>query len=145
MSCSRTILRTLLGFIIAPIALGLVIAVFSGLASGSPSFGFVIISALLGYPIAIVVGVPMYLFLRWRGWNGCWTYIAAGALQGGILYFLLILDPRYEGLERRISIALQFAPLLMLFIPCSMMATLCFWLIVRPDRSNKPTEPVPAL
>jgi hypothetical protein len=40
---------------------------------------------MLGYPIAVVFGVPLYVFFRSRGWNGLLVYIAAGALLGLII------------------------------------------------------------
>jgi hypothetical protein len=42
------------------------------------------------YPIAIVFGVPLYIFLRLRDSNALLTYIAAGAVLGIILYVFYI-------------------------------------------------------
>jgi hypothetical protein len=56
-------LRTSVGFLVAPISPGLLIgipAVFFGKAS--EGLWIIKFSGLLGYPIAIILGIPLYLF-----------------------------------------------------------------------------------
>jgi hypothetical protein len=149
----RTILRTIFGFIIAPISPGLALACLiiavevvklshipaSDATVWREAISLVELSAMLGYPVATILGVPGYFLLRWRGWNGLPAYLAAGALQGLICvlvwsYFLL--DGRY------IIDWLSFTGwyLLPAGMICGMVAALCFWLIVRPDRNVKRAE-----
>lgn len=97
------------------------------------------LSAVLGYPVAVVFGAPLYIFFRSRGWNGLLFYIAAGALLGLVIYVLLA---EYSsnglwGLATKFSnTALVQFPLVMI---CGAVAALFFWLIARPDRSGLAT------
>jgi hypothetical protein len=97
------------------------------------------LAAVLGYPVAFVFGVPLYVFLRWRGWNGLPVYVTAGALLGLAVYGLYVLLPAYSsnglwGMTTKFSYtALVHIPLVMV---CGIVAALCFWLIARPDRGG---------
>jgi hypothetical protein len=133
-------LRTVLGFLVAPISPGLMIVVLGAVfAFGKSSEGIWIIklSAMLGYPIAVVLGVPLYFFFRSRGWNGLLVYTMAGALLGVLIYLITIPLGGYSsnglpGLSERFSnTALVYIPLGMI---CGAVAALSFWLIARPDR-----------
>lgn len=139
--------RTIVGFLVAPIAPGLLAAILAApFRAGTGVFGLrelaeaawiIKLSAALGYPIAIVLGVPLYVFFRSRGWNGLLIYIAAGALLGLIVYLIYVLLAEYSsnglwGLAEKLSnTALVYIPLGMI---CGAVAALCFWLIARPDR-----------
>jgi hypothetical protein len=97
------------------------------------------LSAMLGYPVAVVSGAPLYIFFRSRGWNGLPVYIAAGALLGLVIYVIYVLLAEYSsnglwGLATKFSnTTLVQIPLVMI---CGAVAALFFWLIVRPDRSG---------
>ena len=75
--------RTLAGFIVAPISPALLLEIgsvfFGKFGEGLWGIGF---AALVGYPVAIVLEIPIYFFLRWRGWVGFWVYVAAGFSSG---------------------------------------------------------------
>ena len=140
-------LRTIVGFLVAPIAPGLLAVILAApFRAGTGVFGLrelaeaawiIKLSAALGYPIAIVLGAPLYVFFRSRGWNGLLTYVAAGALLGLIIYATYVLLPEYSsnglsGLAEKLSnTARVYLPLGMI---CGAVAALSFWLIVRPDR-----------
>src|SRR5580700_8297410 len=83
--------RTLLGFLIAPISPGLLLAVgtlFTGkIGEGVWGIGF---AALLGYPAALILGVPIYFFFNRRGWVSIWPYIAVGLFLGAAMYLVFI-------------------------------------------------------
>ena len=103
------------------------------------------LAGILGYPIAIVFGVPLYFFFRSRGWNGLLVYIAAGALLGLIIYLIYIPLGGYSsnglaGLSERFSnTAKVYIPLGMI---CGALTALSFWLIARPDHTGVVTEQV---
>jgi uncharacterized membrane protein YcfT len=90
--------RTVLAFLIAPITPGLLAAILAapfhvgatgfGLRELSKAAWIIRLSAMLGYPVAVVFGLPLYVFLRARGWNGLVVYIAAGALLGLVIYVI---------------------------------------------------------
>src|SRR5690242_19709560 len=96
-------LRTVLGFLIAPITPGLLAVMLAapfrvgasgfGLREMSEAVWMVGLSAVLGYPVAVVVGVPLYVFFKSRGWNGLLVYVAAGAFLGLVIYVMHVLLP----------------------------------------------------
>ncbi len=94
---------------------------------------------MLGYPIAVVFGGPLYVFFRSRGWNGLVVYVTAGALLGLLIYLIYVLLAEYSsnglwGLAAKFSNAAQVQiPLVMI---CGAVAALFFWLIARPDRTG---------
>jgi len=144
-------LRTALGFLVAPISPGLLIVIFAapftfgkfGESVWHIKFGegvwLIMLSGMLGYPIATILGVPLYIFFRWRGWNGLVIYISAGALLGLTIYLIYIPLEAYSSnglsglFERLSSTATVYIPLGMV---CGAVATLAFWLIARPDRTS---------
>ena len=46
--------------------------------------------AMVSSAHAIVIGVPVYLFLRWRGWANAFTSVIGGALVGAVPVALLL-------------------------------------------------------
>lgn len=139
-------LRTILGFLVAPVSPGLLIVILAavfGFGKSDEGIWIIKLSGMLGYPIAIVLGVPLYIFFRSRSWNGLLIYITAGALLGVIIYLIYIPLGGYSsnglsGLFERFSHTAQvFIPLGMI---CGAVAALSFWLIARPDRTGLMAE-----
>jgi hypothetical protein len=65
--------RLVLGFLVAPVFPGLLIALLAvifGFGKSDEGIWVIKLSGMLGYPIAIVLGLPLYFFLSSRGWNG---------------------------------------------------------------------------
>jgi hypothetical protein len=143
------LLRTLLGLLLAPILPGLLIVILvapfrPGISGFDPralaeAAWIIKLSGILGYPIAIVLGIPSYIFFRSRGWNSLPIYVTAGALLGLLIYLIYIPLGSYSsnglsGLSERFSnTARVYIPLGMIF---GAIATLFFWLIARPDRTT---------
>ena len=71
----RPMLRTMIGFLIGPLAPGLLLMgiVACTYEDAGAAWFVLFVSAALGYPAAIVVGVPMYVLFRRWGWNGWLT------------------------------------------------------------------------
>ncbi|OPH84430.1 hypothetical protein B2M20_01435 [Nitrobacter vulgaris] len=73
-------LRAVLGFLVAPITPRLLAAILAApfrieaigfdLRELSEAAWIIGLSAVLGYPITVVFGVPLFIFLRSRDWNG---------------------------------------------------------------------------
>jgi hypothetical protein len=142
-------LRTILGFLVAPITPGLFAVILAtpfrvgvsgfGLRELSEAAWIIELSALLGYPVAVIFGAPLYIFFRSRGWNGSLVYIVAGGLLELLIYLIYVLLPEYSsnGLWRLATkfsnTALGQIPLVMM---CGAVAALFFWLIARPDRNG---------
>ena len=102
--------RTVLGFLIAPLSPGLLAVILAapfrvgavgfGLRELSEAAWIIGLSAVLGYPVAVVFGAPLYVFFRSRGWNGLVVYIAAGALLGLVIYVIYVLLAEYSSKRR---------------------------------------------
>lgn len=132
--------RTVLAFLIAPISPGLLIYllwVFSG--SNFPSQGtfFLKFSSIFAYPVAIIVGIPLYLLFAWRGWSNLIAYIICGVLLGSITFSIFISMTNFSahgvsGMAGRLNdliIESLFGGLIFGSLP-----GLVFWLIARPDQ-----------
>ena len=75
--------RTILGFVVAPISPGLVAVILAapfrvgasrfGLRELSEATWIIGLSAALGYPVAVVFGVPLYIFLGRVAGTACWS------------------------------------------------------------------------
>lgn len=142
-------LRTILGFLVAPVSPGLLAVILAApFRAGTSGFGprelaeaawIIGLSAVLGYPIAIVLGVPLYVFFQSRGWRGLLVYIIAGALLGLVIYLIYVLLAEYSS-NGLWELAAKFSNTAQVQIPlvmiCGAMAALFFWLIARPDRSG---------
>ena len=148
MMAKSVLLRTALGFLVAPITPGLLAIVLAapfriwtsgaGLRELSEAIWIVGLSAVLGYPAILVFGVPLYILFRLRGWNGFTTYLATGALLGLLVYAIYALffaNSSTElwgwALKRSYAVLLQ----VLLTVVCGAVAAFFFWLIARPDRS----------
>lgn len=142
-------LRTVLGFLIAPITPGLLAVILAApFRVGATGFGprelseaswIIGLSAMLGYPIAVVFGAPLYVFFRSRGWNGLLVYLVAGALLGLVIYLIYVLLAEYSS-NGLWGLTTKFSNTAMVQIPLVIIsgavAALFFWLIARPDRSG---------
>ena len=142
-------LRTILGFVVAPIFPGLLAVILAapfragttgvGLRELAEAAWIIGLSAVLGYPTALVLGVPLYFFLGSRGWNGLLIYVTAGAFLGLIIYLVYALLTEYSsnGLS---GVADKFSNTAQIYVPlgmvCGAAAALSFWLIARPDRTE---------
>lgn len=143
-----TWIRGGIGFLVAPISPGLLaVAISLIFRAASSSIGarevseaawLIGLSAVLGYPTAIILGVPAYLVLKWRRWNGPLVYVMAGALLGVMVYLVFGLLPHFNSggfgalKERLYFTADTHLPAGVL---CGALAAFVFWLVARPDRS----------
>ena len=137
------LLRPLLGFIVAPIMPGVVIGGVLMLLGGHLNGGgglAVKVAAHFGYPAALIGGVPLYLLLRWRGFNGWLAYLSAGALLGSLLFLKEFVLFNGASFAAALNNIIENAPLLLLAIVCSMFAAWCFWMMAQPDLAAERAE-----
>lgn len=125
--------RSVLAFVIAPIAFGVLLWI-GGSVSGNPSEGLWALksAALFGYPIALLTGVPAYLWMTRKGWVGLLAYLGlaviyAVALSGWLFLRPALMRPEYLNLN---ALALQSGAVLVACI----VTLVTFWLIARPDK-----------
>ncbi len=127
---SHSSLRTIVAFAIGPITPGLVVALASYSIPGEswvPGF-FVFISALLGYPIALLFGLPFFYVMRRYNRNELYCYLLAGPVLGVIAVAIFCI---YAAPSNTWSLKWLVGGGLM-----GSISTLSFWLIARPDRSQ---------
>jgi len=133
--------RLLTGAFLAPLTPGFLLMclslLFGKLGEGLWWFK---LSAVTGYPAAVVLGLPSYLLLRKLGWSNLWAYLLAGLLIG-VLIAAVIFGSVVEN-NFSFSVAPQLGksllPVAGIFVLAAIFGALSssiFWLIVRPNRS----------
>lgn len=142
---NATWFRTALGFVISPISPGLLSVLLVepfhvgefGRREFSEATWVIGLFAVLGYPVAVAFGLPLYVFLRARGWTSLVVYIIAGALLVLLVYVVYVLLPEYFSIGLQ-GVLTKFSNTALVHLPsamiCGAVATLAFWLIARPDR-----------
>jgi len=94
-------------------------------------------SAMVGYPIAIVLGVPTYLVLNRLQRNGLTAYLLASLLFAFVLILLFVLVPMFsqDTLElRQLASGARITQILTLTAIAAFSVTV-FWVIARPDKT----------
>jgi hypothetical protein len=132
-----TIGRVAAGVVVAPVAAGTLVAALNlALTHASATEALLILElvALVGIVATVMVGIPLFLLLRWRGWNGWRSYVLCGALLGAAFFGLAALTTE-EGEHLPLVPALLFA--LPTFVGCTALGSMTFWWIVRPDRMGQ--------
>lgn len=134
--------RVVLGFAIAPLSMGIVFAAFETASGGYLGWWYIRWSVALGYPVALVVGVPLYLFvLEPRRRRSLPVYAACGAGMGLAAYLLPLLMPvLLEGSTKGLLYALNnTGRLAMLAMMFGAISASVFWVIAiwrMPDEST---------
>jgi hypothetical protein len=122
--------RVVLGFLLGPLVPGLLIGILIVIQHGPlQSIGFCIwLAALLGYPIAVVFGVPLFLLMRRLNWIQMYYYALIGPILGvvSVALYCVYSRPTYAWpTDWFVKGAFM-----------GVLATVSFWLIVRPDLSG---------
>lgn len=130
------------GFLVAPVSFGLVMFVMSrSLAEG---FLYLAATAMIGYPLGFLIGVPLFVLFRRIHWNGLTAYLAAGMGFAFLLSAAFVVIPNHYDAGPFTSLIAEVESLLstprlsqiaFISIVC-LSSTALFWLIVRPDREN---------
>jgi hypothetical protein len=126
-------IRVGLALLIAPVTLG-ILAVVTGVLSGKASEGLWVLrlSALLGYPVALFTGFPVYLWMTQKGWVCLPAYLGLAIIYAVVLSGWLFLRPALAMPEYLNLNALAFQSGAVL-VGCT-ITMVTFWLIARPDR-----------
>lgn len=127
-----------MGFIIAPISPGIMVVVaVEGLHSANTgTIWFLGLIAVLGYPIAFVLGVPFYLMLRRYGrvrFAEC--LIGGGALGATDCLIFMLAELSYPDRSPQLleTVGLHFLPMGVL---SGIVAGATFWLVAKPERGR---------
>lgn len=129
--------RTVAGFLVAPMMPALVLAGVVLAAGGdSQTLGYAAFAGYISYPFALFVGLPAFLFMRRKRWDGLRAYALAGLALG--LTFLALFaglagfdgdaaDPAWLNLLSNLAVMLPFV------LACAVVSSVVFWLVARPD------------
>jgi len=108
------------------------------LAAGgdSQTLGYAAFAGYISYPFALLIGLPSYLVMRRRHWDGLRAYLFLGLGLGALFVALFAglagfegdaTDPAWLDLLASLGVLLSFV------LASAVASTLVFWLIVRPD------------
>ena len=128
--------RLILGFVVAPLVPGLLVGLFSLIRYGSLlAFGLsVCIAFLFGYPVAALLGGPLFLVMQRYRLVKPYYYTVLGGILGLVSGFLAYIEKlQYYSLEDYVHHFLTTQHVLW-GAGMGAIATTSFWLIVRPDR-----------
>ncbi len=79
--------RTGLGFLVAPLTVPLMLGAYGAATGAAVTAGFVMFCTAIGYAAALVLGLPLHVFvLEKRGRRGAGTYLLAGGGVGLAAY-----------------------------------------------------------
>ncbi len=131
--------RTVAGFLVAPMIPALILAVVILAAGGdSQTLGYAAFAGYISYPFALLVGLPVFLVMRRRQWNGWRAYGLAGLALGFV--FLALFGGLAAGFDGDpeslawLNLLANLAFLLPFVLCCALASSMVFWLLVRPDR-----------
>lgn len=123
-------LRAAIAFAIAPVSIGLLALPFP------LGMWALTLSATVGYPIAIVVGVPLFVLSRAFGWMGIRSYALFAAAFSLILITAFILMPALSQGDSLPEIFLsgpRWGQMILAPIVAGLSCAV-FWVIARPDK-----------
>ncbi len=122
--------RIALGLILAPLVPGILFSIPVMIQDGSTMvFWYIKFSAFAGYPVMLILGLPIHLLFQRLGWTNGSLYAALGAFLGAVAYFVAFL-PGIISDSPKISYAMTTTiGLLPVSIICGIIAVFTFWLI----------------
>lgn len=129
--------RIMAAFVVAPMVPASILAGVM-LASGgdSQTLGYAAFAGYISYPFALLIGLPCYLLMRRRHWDGLRAYLFLGLGLGAFFVALFAGLAGFEGDAADpawLDLLADLAVLLSFVLACAVASTLVFWLIVRPD------------
>ena len=129
--------RTIVAFLIAPISFGLLLvagSIFTGGTFGGV-FLYLSLSAMIGYSLAVLIGLPAYVVMRKLGANGIRSYSFMAMIFALILISSLIVFPTYSDNGGDLSSLLSQPRIYQMAIltVASFFTVFAFWFIARPD------------
>ncbi|MBR0710195.1 hypothetical protein [Bradyrhizobium liaoningense] len=118
----------LIGLAIAPMTPTLLLGLFSVFFVGGRDIRWIAnMNAMLGYPAAIVFGIPAYLYLERNNYRAVQHYMFAGACMGALTYYSIIVWVSLSA--RGLQSNLLLSPFTFLGIFFGALSATAFWLI----------------
>jgi hypothetical protein len=133
-------LRTILGFVAAPLVPGLLFGLVGEFSAGSVGLLWCLkFSAALGYPVAIILGVPLYLIYRRYRVESLIAYVMTGLGLGVVPFLIAVLPGTVAaslGVDKNSAAVWPAMGSILWYLPISMAcgaaAAAAFWLIAHP-------------
>jgi hypothetical protein len=134
-----TWLRTFVAFVVAPISVGIAL-MFLSLFGSSLEMGFLGLRfiAQVTYPLAVVLGIPLYFLMKKRRLTELFHYAAASVVFSAPIVVFFVIWPTLAQGEGFWSIFASVRIMQMIIICfASLLTTSIFWKIARPDKQDK--------
>jgi hypothetical protein len=131
-------MRIILAFLIAPASFGLLLFGLSLFTSTvAESLPVLLFVAMIGYPIATVLGIPVYFIMSKIGANGFLSYTLISLIFTALIVGYFIIRSIYLENDGNLSTLLSEPRVLQMVIIAfaSFFTVSVFWLIARPDRA----------
>lgn len=129
--------RTVAGFVVAPMVPALILAgVVLAAGGNSQTLGYAAFAGYISYPFALLVGLPSFLVMRRKRWDGWRAYAVAGLVLGLVFLALFAALVAFDGEKAEsawLALLANLAFLLPFVLACALAASMVFWLVVRPD------------
>jgi len=129
--------RTVAGFVVAPMMPALILAAVVLAAGGdSQTLGYAAFASYVSYPFALLVGLPSFLVMRRKRWDGWRAYAVAGLVLGLVFLAVFAALVGADGEKANSAWLALLANLAFLFpfvLACALASSMVFWLVVRPD------------
>jgi len=104
--------RTVVAFLVAPLAASLVIFFLMFIVAGMRASFWLQFMVPIAYGCALVLGVPAHLLLARWGWKRLWQYALAGLTIGLAPSLAVELLPHFEGTRGVVLIFITFGGVL---------------------------------
>jgi len=121
------------------VSFGLLLLAFSiFLSSASEGLWALEFAALIGYPLAVLVGVPAYILLEKNGQRGFGAYLGLSVILSVIVNVIFVLSPviqESKSVLPELTMPARIMQVLILTAAC-VFSVLAFWFIARPGKFN---------
>ncbi len=134
---SPSILRVLVGLLIAPVAPALLMYVGQAIVGGLGTYQMALFILMFGYPLSLVVGLPAYLVLRSRRVHRVQPFIYTGGaigLMGYGLFFALTASNSVYTNDLRLALLKNTYALGVFGLGCGATSGLVFWYVAMKSR-----------
>ena len=143
---TTAIVRLLCAIVISPIVPGVVLWIINTISIGNPSEYFWIwAAAIIGYPILILLGLPLLYVCLKHDWLTLWHFVGFGGALGSLGFLTPVIVAVATALSENVPIGVVFvesvsflvSKRMVYFLPvCTasgMVAAACFWVTTRPS------------
>ena len=129
--------RTVAGFLVAPMMPAVILAgVVLAAGGNAQTLGYAAFASYIAYPFALLVGLPAFLVMRRKGWDGWRAYAVAGVALGLVFLVLFAGLAGFEGDAANpawLNLLANLAFLLPFVLVCALSSAMIFWWVARPD------------